>query len=112
MKEVLQSLVDDSLVNTDKCGVQTVFWALPSESSQKVRFSFDFVDASGTSRHTHTYIHRGPATFHDTHTLAYKERIKLQGFTSKQLTFFPTVFFFALNAMRGAEKSQTRSNKK
>lgn len=35
VKEVLQSLVDDNLVNTDKCGVQTVFWALPSEASQK-----------------------------------------------------------------------------
>lgn len=35
VKEVLQSLVDDCLVNTDKCGVQTVFWAFPSEASQK-----------------------------------------------------------------------------
>lgn len=35
VKEVLQSLVDDNLVNTDKCGVQTVFWSLPSEASQK-----------------------------------------------------------------------------
>lgn len=35
VKEVLQSLVDDNMVNTDKCGVQTVFWALPSEASQK-----------------------------------------------------------------------------
>lgn len=37
MKEVLQSLVDDDLVNTDKCGNQVVFWCLPSEASQKVR---------------------------------------------------------------------------
>ncbi|KAI0564897.1 Meiotic nuclear division protein [Gracilaria domingensis] len=35
VKEVLQSLVDDNMVNTDKCGVQTVFWCLPSEASQK-----------------------------------------------------------------------------
>lgn len=35
VKEVVQSLVDDNLVYTDKCGVQTVFWALPSEISQK-----------------------------------------------------------------------------
>lgn len=41
VKEVLQSLVDDNLVNTDKCGVQTVFWSLPSEASQKVCFAID-----------------------------------------------------------------------
>eukprot|EP00171_Calliarthron_tuberculosum_P008255 IDg8255t1 len=35
VKEVLQSLVDDDLVNTDKCGNQTVYWCLPSEASQK-----------------------------------------------------------------------------
>lgn len=36
VKEVLQSLVDDGLVSSDKCGVQTVFWCLPSETVQKV----------------------------------------------------------------------------
>lgn len=36
VKEVLQSLADDNLVNTDKCGNQVVFWCLPSEASQKV----------------------------------------------------------------------------
>lgn len=40
VKEVLQSLADDNLVNTDKCGVQTVFWSLPSEASQKVGYTF------------------------------------------------------------------------
>lgn len=37
VKEVLQSLVDDGLVSSDKCGVQTVFWCLPSEAVQKKR---------------------------------------------------------------------------
>lgn len=36
VKEVLQSLVDDGVVSSDKCGVQTVFWCLPSEAVQKV----------------------------------------------------------------------------
>lgn len=39
VKEVLQSLVDDGLVSSDKCGVQTVFWCLPSEAVQKVGWS-------------------------------------------------------------------------
>ncbi|GAB0493485.1 hypothetical protein MMPV_004768 [Pyropia vietnamensis] len=37
VKEVLQSLVDDGIVSSDKCGVQTVFWCLPSEAVQKKR---------------------------------------------------------------------------
>lgn len=37
VKEVLQSLVDDGMVSSDKCGVQTVFWCLPSEAVQKKR---------------------------------------------------------------------------
>lgn len=39
VKEVLQSLVDDGMVSSDKCGVQTVFWCLPSEAVQKVSWS-------------------------------------------------------------------------
>ncbi|KAF6000933.1 Meiotic nuclear division protein 1 [Cyanidiococcus yangmingshanensis] len=35
VKDVLQSLVDDDLVNTDKCGVQTIYWCLPSEGIAK-----------------------------------------------------------------------------
>lgn len=43
VKEVLQSLVDDDMVNSDKCGNQTVYWCLPSEASQKVGyFLFEF----------------------------------------------------------------------
>ncbi|KAK4538571.1 hypothetical protein CDCA_CDCA18G4596 [Cyanidium caldarium] len=37
VKEVLQCLVDDDLVNMDKCGVNTIYWCLPSESVQKKR---------------------------------------------------------------------------
>lgn len=36
VKEVVTSLVDDDLVSSDKCGVQTVFWCLPSEAAHKV----------------------------------------------------------------------------
>eukprot|EP01067_Filipodium_phascolosomae_P009662 Filipodium_phascolosomae@DN8809_c0_g1_i1.p1 len=32
VKEVVQSLVDDSLVRVDKVGSQNVYWALPSEA--------------------------------------------------------------------------------
>ncbi len=37
MKDVLQSLVDDNLVYSDKCGNQTVYWALPSAATQARR---------------------------------------------------------------------------
>lgn len=37
VKDVVQSLVDDDLVCTDKCGTQTLFWCLPSAAAQKVR---------------------------------------------------------------------------
>lgn len=36
VKEVLQSLVDDDVVSSDKCGTQTVYWCLPSQAVQKV----------------------------------------------------------------------------
>eukprot|EP00944_MAST-04C_sp_MAST-4C-sp1_P005057 g5057.t1 len=35
IKEVLQSLVDDSLVNQDKVGSQNIFWSFPSEVTQR-----------------------------------------------------------------------------
>jgi len=37
VKEVVQSLADDDMVFSDKCGVQTVFWCLPSDNVQKKR---------------------------------------------------------------------------
>lgn len=37
VKEVLQSLVDDDVVSSDKCGTQTVYWCLPSQAVQKKR---------------------------------------------------------------------------
>ena len=39
VKEVLQSLVDDSMVDTDKIGTSIYFWAFPSKASQNVSFS-------------------------------------------------------------------------
>ena len=35
-KELLQSLVNDSLVETDKIGIANFFWALPSRATQQV----------------------------------------------------------------------------
>lgn len=35
VKEVLQSLVDDGLVDTDKIGTSIYYWAFPSKASQK-----------------------------------------------------------------------------
>ena len=37
IKDVLQSLVDDGLVDTDKVGTSNYFWAFPSKGSQAVR---------------------------------------------------------------------------
>lgn len=48
VKEVLQSLVDDGMVSSDKCGVQTVFWCLPSEAVQKVGWSLSSLFTRGT----------------------------------------------------------------
>ena len=36
VKEVLQSLVDDAMVDTDKIGTSVYFWAFPSKASQNV----------------------------------------------------------------------------
>jgi len=35
VKEVVTSLVDDGMVNFDKCGNQGIYWCLPSEALQK-----------------------------------------------------------------------------
>ena len=36
VKEVLQALVDDSLVHQDKIGISNFFWSFPSEAAVKV----------------------------------------------------------------------------
>lgn len=41
VKEILTSLVDDGMVDTDKIGTSVYFWAFPSKASQNVnRFCF------------------------------------------------------------------------
>lgn len=39
VKEILTSLVDDGMVDTDKIGTSVYFWAFPSKASQNVRNS-------------------------------------------------------------------------
>lgn len=41
MKEVLQSLVDDRLVQTDKIGSSNFFWSFPSERANIIRNRLD-----------------------------------------------------------------------
>jgi len=36
VKDILTSLVDDGLVDTDKVGTSVYFWAFPSKASQNV----------------------------------------------------------------------------
>jgi hypothetical protein len=36
VKEVVQSLVDDAMVDSDKIGTSIYFWAFPSKASQNV----------------------------------------------------------------------------
>ena len=36
VKEVLQSLVDDDMVDSERIGTSTYFWAFPSKASMKV----------------------------------------------------------------------------
>lgn len=36
VKEILTSLVDDGMVDTDKIGTSVYFWAFPSKASQNV----------------------------------------------------------------------------
>ena len=40
IKDVLQSLVDDGLVEQDKIGVGSLFWSLPYETLSRVIISF------------------------------------------------------------------------
>ena len=37
VKDVLQSLVDDDLVDSDRIGTSNYFWAFPSKASNQVR---------------------------------------------------------------------------
>ena len=42
VKDVVQSLVDDNLVNTDKIGTSVYFWAFPSKvKDQRMAFVHD-----------------------------------------------------------------------
>ena len=43
VKEILTSLVDDAMVDTEKIGTSVYFWAFPSKASQNVRGFFFFV---------------------------------------------------------------------
>lgn len=38
VKEILTSLVDDGMVDTEKIGTSVYFWAFPSKASQNVSF--------------------------------------------------------------------------
>mmetsp|Transcript_1453 Transcript_1453/g.2921 ORF Transcript_1453/g.2921 Transcript_1453/m.2921 type:complete len:208 (-) Transcript_1453:188-811(-) len=44
VKDVIQSLVDDDLVNTDKVGQSNWFWAFPSEAGQKSRKRLEMLE--------------------------------------------------------------------
>ncbi|KAK6967839.1 meiotic nuclear division protein 1 [Biomphalaria glabrata] len=44
VKEVVQSLVDDGIVDTDKIGTSIYFWAFPSKSSQNRKRKLDELD--------------------------------------------------------------------
>lgn len=68
VKEVVTSLVDDDLVNTDKCGVQTVFWCLPSEASQKVfvvKVAFSVSNHTDRSMSCSSNLHSLPSSLRD-----------------------------------------------
>lgn len=39
IKDVLQGLVDDSLVDSDRIGTSNYYWAFPSKASQAVSLS-------------------------------------------------------------------------
>eukprot|EP00731_Ephydatia_muelleri_P023707 Em0015g1290a len=41
VKEILQSLVDDGLVDTDRIGTSNYFWAFPSKASNKRKKKVD-----------------------------------------------------------------------
>ena len=38
VKEVVQSLVDDDMVDSERIGTSTYFWAFPSKASMKVNY--------------------------------------------------------------------------
>jgi len=42
VKEILQGLVDDGMVDTDKIGTSVYFWAFPSKAGQNVILSHLF----------------------------------------------------------------------
>mmetsp|Transcript_27186 Transcript_27186/g.105839 ORF Transcript_27186/g.105839 Transcript_27186/m.105839 type:complete len:186 (-) Transcript_27186:3182-3739(-) len=44
VKDVVQSLVDDDMVETDKCGTQTLYWSLPSSAAQQKRSRLSTLD--------------------------------------------------------------------
>lgn len=47
IKDVLNSLVDDDLVDTDKIGTSTYFWSFPGKTYQKVTPKKKFEEKQG-----------------------------------------------------------------
>ena len=45
VKDVVQSLIDDSLVHVDKIGIQNWYWSFPGEASAKLRHEVETADA-------------------------------------------------------------------
>ena len=41
VKDVLQSLVDDALVDTDRIGTSNYFWSFPSKAANNVSIPYD-----------------------------------------------------------------------
>jgi len=50
VKDVVQSLVDDDLVSTDKCGIQTIFWCFPSAAVQQKRARLEMLQEKISKR--------------------------------------------------------------
>ena len=50
VKEILQGLVDDGMVDTDKIGTSVYFWAFPSKAGQNVIMIVFFIVTSNTVR--------------------------------------------------------------
>eukprot|EP00298_Acanthocystis_sp_HF-20_P026561 c4341_g1_i1.p1 GENE.c4341_g1_i1~~c4341_g1_i1.p1 ORF type:complete len:215 (+),score=98.42 c4341_g1_i1:30-647(+) len=41
IKDVLQEILNDNLVETDKCGINTVYWSFPSQAGQQKKMKIE-----------------------------------------------------------------------
>ena len=57
VKDVLQSLVDDNMVDSERVGTSNYYWAFPSKALNTRKRRLDELDKQVTHPHPYTHTH-------------------------------------------------------